>query len=476
MPSGGNAARRTNGETIDMSSRNRHRVVIVGSGLSGGAVATELLRQKVPFVVVEKGRFGLTPHVAARLETLPLMDPWNDPYFCPYCDNSDAFHYGRYAGLRPRVGGRSIYWRGIVLPLSPQVLASWPRSIHAALSGDGDANAGLYAEISDQLRTWVGRPLDSPRGSTEARLVTRMRDLGFRSTRATPRAIRSLGDGLWTAYSPISEIPASSVRSDSQVIEMSSNRDGVDVQFAGPHGQETLHAPAVILCAGAVENARLVSRLIPNRSAFPIVDHHAQGWVGVRASPTCIDGDREASVLLAQDARARTNLFLEIHTIDGDEVVDAWAMGEQFPGEQAQLVIDGMGRVRFAIALTDADRDVLAWQRTMLTELAHALEFRLGDWASDPQHALTFPQAVKRARILPGIAVPYYCPLGTSDHESCTLPLQGDIVSATGALRQCGEVFVAGPCLFPRAGAENPSFTSLALSRFVARQVVASLR
>jgi choline dehydrogenase-like flavoprotein len=69
--------------------------------------------------------------------------------------------------------------------------------------------------------------------------------------------------------------------------------------------------------------------------------------------------------------------------------------------------------------------------------------------------------------------VPYRCPLGTVDHEGGTLALGSECVGASSELRELPGVFVGGPCLFPRAGAANPSLTTLALGAYVAGQVEA---
>jgi hypothetical protein len=396
-------------------------VVIIGSGLSGTAVAAELLRQGVPVAVVDRGPGGLREHIAAHPETLPLMDPWADPQFTPFCDGSDALHYGRWAGSRIRVGGRSLYWRGIVLPIAPSALSSWPVAVRQVLSGDGGTSPGLYSEVEEQLHAWTGAPCDWPRSSAEARLVAWMRNLGFASARPTPRAIRSQAAGRWAAYSPLLEIPTSVVKARRQLTRLSRGAAGViHAQFAGPDSQEAYQAAAVVLCAGAVENARLVSRIVPESNVFPIVDHHAQGWISVRGSRNSTVSEPELSVLIEQDNGARTNLFLEIHRIDGDEVVDAWAMGEQLPSDATRFFFDDVGRPRFAVELTDADEAVLGSQRARLTILADAMGIRLDAWLAPP-HTLSFQQALARAKSAPGslsrMRVPSGCQITNRAHS-----------------------------------------------------------
>lgn len=63
-------------------------------------------------------------------------------------------------------------------------------------------------------------------------------------------------------------------------------------------------------------------------------------------------------------------------------------------------------------------------------------------------------------------------PLGSEYHESGTLPL-GDVVDDDLAVRGITGLYAAGPCVYPRQGAANPSLTTLALSRRLAAHLAA---
>lgn len=422
-------------------------------------------------MVFDKGPRGVPEHVAAHPDTRAFMSPQMDPYFKPFCERADDIHFGCSAGPRIRVGGRSLYWRGIVLRIERTVLSYWPEILRDALLGDTMFKRGLYSEVENHLRAWCNQSFDVPRNSEEADLVTRMRNLGFPFAGPTPRAIRAYHGAHWAAYSPLVDIPVSAVKAEHDLVEITRRSGrGLNVQFNGPEGPIRYQAEAVILCAGAVENARIVCKNIPGNRVFHIVDHHAQGWVSVRRSRISSAMEADASVMISQNHTARINSFVETHHIKGYKVLDAWSMGEQIPTDATRLCFDDHNGPRIQVKFTGADEAVLANQKISLATLADLLGITLDAWPLPP-HAQDFDSAVERAMSLPGFGIPYYCPLGTSDHESCTLPLGGEIVAPNGELREFESVFVAGPCLFPRAGAANPSLTTLALSMYVATGV-----
>lgn len=439
-------------------------VVVIGSGMSGAAVAGNLRRREIPFVVADLGPNCGSAHVGADAATRAQIDPYHDPSFRPLCRDPAAKHYGAGAGTRLRVGGRSLYWRGIALELEDYALADWPPEVARAVRAS-------YPAVEARLAAWTGRPLDAPRNELERSLVERLRGLGFANAMPTPRAVQvGLAGEPWAAYSPLSEIRADDVLAGRALVDLSPERDGLVVRFDAAGREETMRAAAVVLCAGAIENARLVSRLLGRAGPFPLVDHLAQGWVCVPPSETAPPGRAEASLLLHRDQTARFNGFVELHRSDGMALFDAWTMGELLLGEAASLRFDASGPRIDVPALPEAG-DVLEGGRRFLRDLCARLGWTLAaDWSDCDDD---FAGALVRARAAPGRAVPYRCPLGTVDHEGGTLALGSECVGASSELRELPGVFVAGPCLFPRAGAANPSLTTLALGAYVAGQVEA---
>ncbi len=369
------------------------------------------------------------------------------------------------------MGGRSLYWRGIVLRLEGFALADWPRELQQALQDGDPESPGGYAGVERRLTAWSGRPLAAPRNASEISWLRRLRELGLEGATPTPRAARPLDGGFWTAYSPLEEIGSIPVLSSRSLRGLTGRIGGFEATLEGPAGMERVSAAAVVLATGALENARLVSWLTGIERPYPIVDHHSQGWVCVRPEGSASPGNEEASILLGRDQPHRINRFLEVHRIGEQTVVDAWTMGEQLPGPTATVrFVSPAQDLVVSVEPTAADERILADQRSWLLELSGTLGIPLGGEGSAGGPP-DFDAAMKMALAEPGVAVGYRCPLGTIDHDACTLPLGGELVDVTGELRQLPGVFVVGPCLFPRAGAANPTLTTLALSAHVARQI-----
>ncbi|MFH8791777.1 GMC oxidoreductase [Streptomyces sp. NPDC017941] len=454
-------------------------VAVVGSGMSGGAVAAALARAGVPAAVLEAGPDRGRGHVAAKPESAALADPEADETFAPFFAPAPGPHYDRRCGLRRRVGGRSLYWRGISLPIEPYALADWPAAVRGRLGEPG--GSGLYGEVWEELERWTGRALLTPLDDRESALLDTVRSRGYGDATVTPRAVRVLGDGpsgesAWEAYSPVGGLPAASVRDRWPVEDLVPAPDGtVEVRVAG--GAESVRARAVVLCAGTVHNARLLAGAgrragVAVPDTFAIVDHLVRGWVA--AVPG--DGPVDASVLAVRDAGARSNVMVEATATDGVRLLDVWAMGEQLPSPESRFGFDGEGqRPHRTAGHSVADREVLERQRELLRALADALGVAGGADLGAARDWPDFDTAVSRARRSPGRAVPYGCPLGSLDHESCSVPLGGPLVDDTGRVRGLGPLYVAGPSVFPRAGAANPSLTTLALSRYVAENVLREL-
>ncbi|MFI6527669.1 GMC oxidoreductase [Streptomyces uncialis] len=453
-------------------------VAVVGSGMSGSAVAAELARGGVPAVVLEAGPDSGRSHVAAKPDSAGLADPGVDADFEPFFASASGPHYDRRCGLRRRVGGRSLYWRGICLPIEPYALADWPAAVRERL-GEPDGT-GLYGQVGEELERWTGRALLTPLDERESALLDTVRGRGYGDATVTPRAVRVLGDdprgeSLWEAYSPVGGVPAAFVRDRWPVQDLVPAPDGtVEVRATG--GAESIRARAVVLCAGTVHNARLLTRAgrragVAVPDTFAVVDHLVRGWVA--AVPG--DGPVDASVLAVRDAGARSNVMVETTGTNGARLLDVWAMGEQRPTSASQFGFDEEGRAHYTAGHSADDREVLGHQRELLRALADALGVAGGADLAAAEDWLDFDTAVARAQRSPGRAVPYGCPLGSLDHEACSLPLGGPVVEGTGRVRDLGPVYVAGPSVFPRAGAANPSLTTLALSRYVVENVLREL-
>lgn len=452
--------------------------VIIGSGMSGASVAAELVKRGVRVAVLEIGRTLSLAHINSKASSEALQEPSLDPSFTPFGHNrTSTAAYGGSSGLRVRTGGRSLYWRGIVLEIEDYALESWPTEIRNGL-GKGH-KVGAYAKAAGSIEEWMDRALSEPADDRERQLLDRCHELGFASAVATPRAVVSRGGPQYAAYSPIRDLPRELIRHERRLFGSSSiHDDHVDLDVAIPNGAERYRAKVVVLCAGTIANVVLLRQLaaltdmsLPSR--YSVVDHHLHGWLLYRGER--YEGGLPSSVLLERSETAFTNVFAETIPFGQVEILDVYAMGEQLGSPSSTFSPQADGRADFAVGLTTRDEAVLAAQHELLRSAADRVGARLAGGTSSDQLPELLGPAIQSSIANQNVAIPYHFPLGTAQHEAGSLPLDGSVIDGNGQVRGLPRVFVAGPALFPRSGAANPGLTILALSRILASTVASTL-
>jgi choline dehydrogenase-like flavoprotein len=476
----------------------RADAVIIGGGFAGLALARELgTCHAGRVVVVEAGpaagldhyRWVNDPAAADRL----WLSPETDEYFArPYrsCDAS----FQTIAGLRRRLGGRSLYWHGVSLPIEERALRQgWPEAAISDLTKSWADSESLYQRATAELITWMdGTPLATGRT---------VRLAGRQFTQA-PRAVRrSRGGSRWKAYSPIERWSGSAeVYCDCQVnglILGDGSMRGVDFTWHG--SRRTILAPTVILAAGTIENSRLAIQALVAAGSLDepqltgLVDKVAQGFVMV-CDPWKIPGElRNAAragvvFMRAGDAALRSNFFLAARMNNrGLAVFDCYVLGEQLPGETGRVrceLADGWPwSVRVSCDLGPQDRALVTAQRGELQELHDELRRATGAKSRKLTFEPRFGSPDLSERLCAGDvlsaeaqALTYSFPLGSEQHEAGTLPLGGPLLGEDSQFRAVRGLFASGPCTFPRTGAANPVLTILALSARIAATASGSRR
>lgn len=481
------------------------RVLVLGGGMSGLATAQRLAARGVDgTVVVEAGDRDLDDHINAVLSEQEIEDRWRipgeDPVLWRPWDSAFPPHYDGATGLRRQLGGRSLYWHGVVLRMDPWALADgspWPDALVS--------DTGLYDEVERDLVHWSGRPLQASRSTTEDALLDWFGSTGHTAAERAPLAVRRFATGAgprWRAYSPLyagtAQVPAVRDTSAVQVVtgeravHLVVRRNGVEalLEDRATGRVRSVWADAVVLAAGTVENTRLVAQALgdggPARYTG-LSDHILQGFtVHLPGNPWGAGGGEGACLVVPGDGDSRSNTFAKlIDAPAGDGVfLDVWEMGEQEPSELGAVEFPDRSvppwRTSVHTGLTVPDAELVADQRSRLQQVWDEVAGSLGL----PGSRLDFGdyQAADRdvdgyldeAVVESGTAVGYVNTLGATDHESGTLPY-GRVLEPTGQVRDAAGVFVAGPAAFPRPGAANPSLTTLALARHVADEVVAFL-
>lgn len=136
-------------------------ILIVGGGLAGLELAAHLERAGADDVlVVEAGADGDLQHVYAANDAASADRIWtdeqSDEYFVQPWSSATEPHFGQGSGLRRRVGGRSLYWHGVLLPVEDWALteADWPRAVIDDLAHSWQGGASLYDRVRSDLMEW----------------------------------------------------------------------------------------------------------------------------------------------------------------------------------------------------------------------------------------------------------------------------------------------------------------------------------
>ncbi len=487
-------------------------IIIVGGGLVGLEIAKELDRLGKPGVLVlEAGPAEELSHINAVNDADTALRCWLDPaadkyFWRPWISESEP-HYAGIAGLKRRLGGRSLCWHGVVLPIEKWALTApwWPREVVDDLTHSWLGGASLYKQVSAELTAW-----QAAGGIDQDAELPPLRVGNYRFS-MTPQAVRDVSSTrsrYWEAYSPLAywkrqgtpevggvlrtphtliipRVEVLSIRLEEGRVSSVQARHGSN-QFV-----EDIRCSVVVLAAGTIESTRLaiqaLSEVAPpnNMQLDGLVDHIVQGFVAT-LDPAAVPSDlsslavREPFYFAPCEDRSRSNLFVRVYSNEvGALVVDVWTMGEQLPSSHG--VVQCVPSSEFPwktlvhAGLTNSDWEVIHQQRSELQAFWTAFCNLIGRAGS----TLEFPDFTTAERtlsdVLPGLAtakpasepITWTGPLGSEYHEGCTLPI-GRLLDSAHEFMAVKGLFAGGPCTFPRMGAANPSLTSLALARRLA--------
>jgi choline dehydrogenase-like flavoprotein len=461
-------------------------VLIVGAGMSGLSVALELAAVGVEDVIVtEGGTFSGFEHESvsqsAGKPILPIAR-WT----------SQSRDYQSPPGLPSTVGGRSRCWHGVVLPVKDSVLdAAWPRATAERLKGD---RAGSYARVMRDLGEWKGVSLESAACESDITLSRALN--GYPSLpdfSPVPQASTSTclgGPRLWFVYSPLlswrhrglarfEELRLPDIYTDAQALSL--DLDGtrvVGARFAMSDGRiAAIHASVVVLAAGTLETTRLYAQALAHTgeviTSWPgLNDHIVHGYVQ-RAPEDLIQawtaGER-AFLMADRSDDFNANLFVELHADALDwPVLDVWWMAQQEEPFEGSVSFKSSGSPwRGTIDGRPSQADALA-TLAREEEALRILGIVAGDYHSVNKRPVLFVEALGLTQVSLG-ACRYRNPLGSSDHESGTLPL-GTRLSPVGCSSWSPSLYVTGPATFPNMGAANPTLSILATAEHTAREI-----
>nr|CAA70011.1 NADH:N-amidino-scyllo-inosamine oxidoreductase [Streptomyces griseus] len=451
--------------------------VIVGGGLAGVELATALAEQGAEDVVLlEAGPGSDLAHIhlahpqAAATEI--VFAPERDPYFHGP-GGPGAPHYTGISGLRRRLGGRSLYWHGVVLPLEDWALhpPGWPAEIVAELTTGVGGAPSWYDRVTEQLTDWSGGGLWDP--AQPART-----SIGGQEFRALPRACRRRpGTDRWEAYTALDAwrgpdgdvTPPAGVRvhCDTEVLAVDvrgGRARGVLVRL-GDGDVSRIAAHTVVLSAGTVESTRLAALALTDAGALPsprlggLADHIVQGFV-VR-----LPADRlppPGSYHLPTDPVLRSYLRVDVHDDGpGRALLDVRVTGEQLPNEgsvvECEPSDEPFPRASCRTGLLPEDHKMISGQRDLLRDFWAATARELGEPSAPLEFTGYGDTERDNTRVLPdrtrsqsaGRPETWSSLLGTEDHEGGSLRSGGCSTPGTPSPR-C-------PVFTPRARLSSPA-------------------
>ncbi|MER7755174.1 GMC family oxidoreductase [Kitasatospora sp. NPDC097643] len=477
--------------------------------MAGLAVADEWERRGGSGALVLEAGPGddLTHYRASHDESEALeiwLDPESDPSFWrPWSTSGSA--YSGISALRRRLGGRSLYWHGVSLPIEDWALrdGSWPPAVVRDLTRSWDGGDSLYDRVTAELTQWAAA---GGRQSLDAGPGLRLGPYAFTPT---PQAVRSEPgqETRWAAYSPLAgwRDPAGGLLHRPGVELITSclalgvlveDDAAVGVRVRRHGATKDIRAHRVVLAAGSVENARLAIQALTEggRLAEPelpgLRDKIAHGFTVSfdlgELPPEVAQAARRGSFLYSPaPERLRSNLFLSLRlNAFGSAALDVWIMGEQSADASGLVRCTPTPQWPWPVAVeATPSREDLALATAQQTELQTVWD-SLSGLLDRPASALKFDReygspdlprrllSVQNARAASG-PITYSFPLGSEQHDAGTTPF-GSLLDDGHQFTAVPGLFAAGPSSFARTGAANPSLTTLALAKRLGAILAAS--
>jgi hypothetical protein len=128
-------------------------VIVIGSGMGGGVLADQLADLGLNVAVLEAGSLLFATHIGNLPRptkvgrfTKHIWELWYRYGVKDYTQGSDSVYQGAQGY---NVGGRSVFWGGLIPRMSKWELSSWPKEIQAYLASKGYDAAERLVKKSD---------------------------------------------------------------------------------------------------------------------------------------------------------------------------------------------------------------------------------------------------------------------------------------------------------------------------------------
>ena len=456
-----------------------NRVAVVGGGLSGLEFALQAARNGIASTIFEAGSAKRQHHVHFDLQTYD-----GDA-------KSTSWQHDRQwaadAGICLRLGGRSLCYHGVMLPLEAAALHDWSLLWQHRLQGE----QGLYQQIQRELMPHY--PELSPLGDNP------------RLLQHVPQAAALTPDGKFYAYSPLLHIAPYLANDMIRIEQRQISR--IEATPAGLQlydvAQQPAHASSFkhcVLATSAIVNSQIISHSLQSDISTQVTDHFCIGIMLCLPPGEPIASYRHQMLWSGYSAQhdLNANIFVQERPANrvGLRIITLMAVVEQHPAQAGFSVLkhyyEGQqvfSEIETNISAHDQQQLLAVEQHLVifaqqlfgyeLTELKESQASYLagcgkaGRWDS---RWLDFAEVTNQLQhcVAPNQYGRFSFPYGGFEHESCTHPIGGSQLTALSAelqLQALPGVFAVGPGAFPRLGIANPALTICALSRWLAEHI-----
>lgn len=317
-----------------------YNAIVIGSGIGGGVLADQLSDYGLEVLLLEVGSYLFPAHVGnlPRRHQLGgrfdknIWGLWNDFRVVNYANAPGSSFEG---GQGFNLGGRSLFWGGLIPRMAWWELEPWPREVRWYLEGPGDGQASellklsrLHSDFQDRVLAFLRNNFPDHTAQTAPMAIQH-----------TQPELRMVPSGVFSTADLLMESRLTDADVGSRHLTINLNHAATRIETTGGRATAVIAhdlianrerrytADQVVLAAGTVESAKLalLSGLDDpnNRIGVGLTDHPIFYTHFAVPASSPFYREREAAKILMQhreagvdgppfDDRHRYNIILEL--------------------------------------------------------------------------------------------------------------------------------------------------------------------